>query len=128
MGKRIYNRDAIYLWNGTTGAVVVELFQRTSGTSFRLNEFLELSPSTLTGATRKQRFLQRTVWKFVSNMHVGGRPITNYSSIMNGYISNVRVAKGFQVRVAANCTVPSTDPLRYGARCLWALGEDHSVS
>ena len=42
-------------------------------------------------------------------LHVGGRPITNYNDILNGYISNVRVTKGSS-RSSSLPTAPSPRP------------------
>ena len=91
---------------------------KTSGISFRPFEFLELSPSTLTKCKLGSSGLYNVQFgKFVS-IHTCRRAFDyELHSIMNGYISNVRGhQREFQVRVAANCTVPSPDPLRYGAR------------
>lgn len=42
-------------------------------------------------------------------IHVGGRPITNYNDILNGYISNVRVTKG-SARTTSLPTAPFPRP------------------
>ena len=46
-------------------------------------------------------------------LHVGGRPITNYNDILNGYISNVRVTKGSS-RSASLPTAPFPRPTLSG--------------
>ena len=54
-------------------------------------------------------------------LRVGGRTITNYNDILNGYVPGSGLPKGCSVNVAANRAVPSSNHFRYGAGCLWAL-------
>lgn len=85
----------LYLWNGTTGCsgggtISKNVWhfvraKRVSGiVTFYLDE-VQLGSSV----SYNVQFGSSSQY-----MHVGGRPITNYNSIMNGYISNVRVTKG----------------------------------
>ena len=104
----------IYLWNGTTGCsgggtISKNVWhfvraKRVSGiVTFYLDE-VQLGSSV----SYNVQFGSSSQY-----MHVGGRPITNYSSIMNGYISNVRVTKGSS-RSASLPTAPFPRPTLSG--------------
>jgi len=85
------------LWNGTTG------FGRSPASTITKNawhfvQVLRISGTVtfyLDGAQVGTSGLYNVQFGSSSQyLHVGGRPITNYNDILNGYISNVRVTKG----------------------------------
>ena len=100
------------LWNGTTG------FGRSPASTITKNVWHFIQAIRVSGTVTF--YLDGTQVgtsgsynvQFGSSsqyLHVGGRPITNYNDILNGYISNVRVTKG-AARSAALPTAPFPRP------------------
>jgi hypothetical protein len=100
----------LFLWNGTTGisgtgTISKDVWhfvraKRVSGTvTFYLDE-VQLGSS----GSYNVQFGSST-----QNLHIGGRSITNYNDILNGYICNVRITKG-EARPTGLPTAPFPRP------------------